>query len=181
MRMKNVRSKILLIDDEREMEVFLREALEGEDYDLIQFMTGKETLEYLQKNKAHLILLDVQLPDMNGLEILEKIRENDPVTKIVMITAFATVEMAVQAMKMGADDFLCKPVTLDTVRDVVLKQLKEVVPESKRGIGVPLEEVERKHIHYVLRLNNNNRRKTAEALGISLRTLYYKIKQYDLD
>lgn len=181
MRMKNVKSRIMLIDDEKEMEVFLRDALQGEEYELVQFTTGREAVEYLQKNKVHLILLDVQLPDMNGIEILEKIRANDPVTKIVVVTAFATVEMAVQAMKMGADDFLCKPITLENVREVVLKQLKEVVPESKRGIGVPLEEIERKHIHYVLRLNNNNRRKTAEALGISLRTLYYKIKQYDLD
>ncbi|CCQ97026.1 hypothetical protein CULT_550005 [[Clostridium] ultunense Esp] len=176
-----MKSKILLIDDEREMEVFLQEALQGEDYELVQFTTGKEALEYLTKNKAHLILLDVQLPDMNGLEILEKIRTKDPVTRVVMITAFATVEMAVQAMKIGADDFLCKPITLENVREVVLNQLKEVVPETKRGIGVPLEEVERKHIDYVLKLNNSNRRKTAEALGISLRTLYYKIKQYDLD
>lgn len=181
MRMKNVKSRIMLIDDEKEMEVFLRDSLQGEEYELVQFTTGREAVEYLQKNKVHLILLDVQLPDMNGIEILEKIRANDPVTKIVVVTAFATVEMAVQAMKVGADDFLCKPITLENVREVVLKQLKEVVPESKRGIGVPLEEIERKHIHYVLRLNNNNRRKTAEALGISLRTLYYKIKQYDLD
>jgi DNA-binding NtrC family response regulator len=97
-----------------------------------------------------------------------------------MITAFATVETAVEAMKFGADDFICKPFTLTDLQKVILQQLEgqAILPKSS---PISLEDVEKRHIGAVLRQNNGNRRKTAEDLGISLRTLYYKIKQYDLE
>lgn len=171
---------ILIVDDEQEIEIILRDLLKHMDVEIHQIYTGSEALSYFDHNKPDLVLLDLQVPEVNGLEILKHIRNRNLESKVVMITAFATVETAVEAMKFGADDFICKPFTLADLQKVILQQLEgqAILPKSS---PISLEDVEKRHIGAVLRQNNGNRRKTAEDLGISLRTLYYKIKQYDLE
>ncbi|MBE3562721.1 MAG: response regulator [Hydrogenibacillus schlegelii] len=173
-----MKRKVLVIDDEKELELLAREVLEPEGIEVQAAETGLDGLELLKRNRYDVVLLDLNLPDENGLEILKQVRDKDLMTRIVIITAYGSIESAVQAMKSGANDYLAKPVSAENLKDVVMKQLSG--KREDEAYPISMQEVERKHIAYVLKLFRGNRRKTAEALGISLRTLYYKIKQFDL-
>ncbi len=171
-------NSILIVDDEREIGIMLSEVINGTKVD--QVFSGNEAISYLEQNSPDLIFLDLQLPEINGLEVLKHIRARELDSIVVMITAFATVEAAVEAMKIGANDFLCKPIQIYDLQRLV-EQYTEESAMSISAKANSLEDVEKRHIASILTLNNGNRRKTAEDLEISLRTLYYKIKQYDLE
>lgn len=169
---------ILIVDDEREIGVMLAEVIDRAKVD--QVFSGNEAISYLKEHRPDLIFLDLQLPEINGMEILKQIRNQGLNSIVVMITAFATVETAVEAMKIGANDFLCKPIQLHDLQRLV-GQYIEGTASLLATPSSSLEEVEKRHIVAILNRNDGNRRKTAEELEISLRTLYYKIKQYDLE
>lgn len=169
--------KILLIDDEHEIGIMLADAARHAHVDHV--FSGEEAKAYLQEHSPDIIFLDVQLPQMSGMELLKQIRGQGLRSVVIMITAFATVETAVEAMKMGADDFLCKPVSIADLQQKVAQYAGDVTQTTEKPTS--LEEVERQHIAAILQRNKGNRRETAEDLEISLRTLYYKIKQYDLE
>lgn len=170
---------ILIVDDEREIGVMLRDVID-QSVELHHVYNGSEAVTYLEEHLPDIILLDLQLPEINGLELLKIIRTKELSTIVIMITAFATVETAVEAMKIGANDFLCKPFSIEEL----LKKVMHYLNETSRDEGdklTSLEDVEKHHIATILQRNQGNRRKTADELEISLRTLYYKIKQYDLE
>lgn len=173
-----MKKKVLVIDDEKELGLMAREVLADDGVDVSVAYTALDGLEVLKRSRYDVVLLDLMLPDEHGLTLLKQIRDKDLMTRIVIVTAYGSIESAVEAMKSGANDFLAKPLSPEVVREVVLKQLSGKFDEEAHPIT--MQDVERRHIAYVLRLFRGNRRKTAEALGISLRTLYYKIKQFDL-
>jgi two-component system sensor histidine kinase/response regulator len=105
--------KILVIDDERGIQRGCARALEPAGYQVEVVGTIAEGREKLEQVDFALVLLDVMLPDGQGIELLPAIKEQDPDTVVVIITGFATVELAVQAIKQGAYDFIAKPFTPD--------------------------------------------------------------------
>lgn len=111
--------KILIVDDEKNIRLGLTKCLQKEGYDIEEAEDGKDALELISKRKYNLILMDVQMPKMTGFDVLKKIREKGIATRVVMMTAFGTVDMAVDSMKLGAVDFLSKPCTLEKVRETV--------------------------------------------------------------
>jgi DNA-binding NtrC family response regulator len=121
------KSVILLVDDQDSIRFFLEKTLAQEGYEAHTAKTGGEAVELTQKIIPDLILLDLKLPDMDGLEVLKKIKSVFPEICIVMITAFGDIETAVTAMKEGAYDFVTKPINLDQLLMVVNKGL-----DSKR-------------------------------------------------
>jgi len=106
------RSRILVVDDEKLIRWTLRERLEEAGYAVVEAETGTEAL-LLAEEGADLVLLDFKLPDLDGLEVLRRLRERHPDTLVILITALATVENAVEAMKRGAWHYLNKPIDLD--------------------------------------------------------------------
>jgi DNA-binding NtrC family response regulator len=106
------RSRILVVDDEKLIRWTLRERLEEAGYSVVEAETGSEAL-LLADEGADLVLLDFKLPDLDGLEVLRRIRERHPDILVILITALATVENAVEAMKRGAWHYLNKPIDLD--------------------------------------------------------------------
>jgi DNA-binding NtrC family response regulator len=100
---------VLIVDDEAEIRESLRTLLELEGYEVETASTGEEGLGRIGERTFDLVLLDVALPDRNGLDILVDLRAIDPVTSVVMITAYGTVENAVRAMQAGAANFIQKP------------------------------------------------------------------------
>ncbi|MBO8170568.1 MAG: response regulator [Bacillaceae bacterium] len=172
---------ILVIDDARDITQLIEITLTNENYQVSSRYSAAEALSFLKEHSPDLVLLDIMLPDQNGIELLQTIKSDYPFLPVVMITAFAEVNTAVDAMKKGASDYICKPFKVDELKKVVEQNLQ------MRPVGQPmnnpptLEEVEKIHIEQTLKNFDGNRRKAAEALGISLRALYYKIKQYDLD
>ena len=125
--------KILVIDDERPIRKTLCEILEFEKFEVDQAENGEDGLKMAQENEYDVILCDIKMPKMDGMEVLEKIKELDYDSTIVMISGHGTIDTAVDALKKGAFDYLPKPPDLNrllvTVRNAMNK--KELVQETK--------------------------------------------------
>ncbi|HSB06703.1 MAG TPA: sigma-54 dependent transcriptional regulator [Thermodesulfobacteriota bacterium] len=101
--------KILVIDDEKFSRDYFQKILEKSDFTAKTVSNGSEGLNSMKESSFELVILDIRLPDTNGIEILRQIKEMNPLTPVIMVTAYGTVENAVRAMKLGAFDFLMKP------------------------------------------------------------------------
>ncbi|OGF44949.1 MAG: hypothetical protein A2452_08695 [Candidatus Firestonebacteria bacterium RIFOXYC2_FULL_39_67] len=119
--------QILIVDDEKNILEAFKLLLEDK-YKVLTSDSGKEALKILDEIEVDIVLLDIMMPDMDGLEVLEKIKEKDPSIEVVMITATKTVETAVKAMKLGAYDYLVKPVD----KDDILLSIRRIV--NKRNL-----------------------------------------------
>jgi DNA-binding NtrC family response regulator len=117
------RPTILVVDDEALIRWSLTERLKADGYDVLEAGTGREALESLREG-VDLVLLDYKLPDIDGVTVLRKIKEFDQDILVIFLTAYATVETAVEAMKIGAYHFANKPFKLDEVIATVQKALE---------------------------------------------------------
>jgi two-component system nitrogen regulation response regulator NtrX len=126
-------TKILIIDDEKSIRYTLREILEYEKYEVNEAENGKAGLEEIIRNPYDLVLCDIKMPEMDGLEVLKKAIEMEIDTQFIMISAHGTIETAVEATKKGAFDFIQKPPDLNrlllTIRNALDK--KSLVTETK--------------------------------------------------
>ena len=125
--------KVLVVDDDSLMKDFLKEALGRSDYSVDSASTGEEALEKIKDKDYDLILSDIRMPSMSGMEVLKATKENLPYAKVVMMTAYGTVENAVEAMKLGAFDYVMKPFSADEI-ELVLKRAfehKRLLEENK--------------------------------------------------
>lgn len=111
--------KILVIDDEDIVRKSCERTLEPEGYIVRVASGGKEGIDFLEKESFNLVLLDLKMPDIDGIEVLNKIKVTWPDTKVVMITGYSTVDTAVQALRLGAFNFIEKPFTPDTLISAV--------------------------------------------------------------
>jgi signal transduction histidine kinase len=138
------RGKILVIDDEAGIRRGCHRALEPEGFIVEEASTLKKGLEIIQKDHFDLVLLDVMMPDGRGIDLLEPILEKDPDTICIIITGFATVELATSAIKQGAYDFISKPFTSDLLLMTVNQGLEKrmLSLEAKRLITIEKEAAE---------------------------------------
>lgn len=111
--------KILVVDDEELMRQFLAAALERKGYTVDVAQNGKEASALLKKQNYDLVITDMKMPDLSGLEILKKAKELNSQTAVVVMTAYGTIENAVQAMKLGAFHYLLKPFTPDALEATI--------------------------------------------------------------
>jgi len=116
---------ILVIDDEEVMREILESLLTQEGYRVKLATSGQEGLEIAGREPVDLAIVDVMLPDRSGIDILDELKKSDPELVVVMITAFASVETAIEAMKRGALDYVTKPFKNDEVRVVVANGMKQ--------------------------------------------------------
>lgn len=115
-----IMAKILIIDDESNIRLMLRLALEHVGHTVGQAGDGEEGLEkFADGSDWELVLLDYRMPGMTGLEVLKVLRERRPALPVVLITAFGTVDLATEALRAGATDFLRKPFTIEVLREAV--------------------------------------------------------------
>ncbi len=126
-------AKILVIDDEKSIRKTLREILEYEKYQVDEAADGAEGLSLIEKNKYDIILCDIKMPKIDGIEVLEKIMSSAIDTPVVMISGHGNIETAVEAVKKGAFDFISKPLDLNrllvTIRNAMDKST--LVTETK--------------------------------------------------
>ena len=113
--------KVLVVDDELLMRNFIVETLQRRDLDVTAAENGKAALAQLQQNCFDLVFTDMKMPDITGLDVLKKVKEIAPETIVVVITAFGSIENAVEAMRLGAFNYLIKPFTPDTIEAVLEK------------------------------------------------------------
>ncbi|MDO8446581.1 MAG: sigma-54 dependent transcriptional regulator [Deltaproteobacteria bacterium] len=117
------KDKILIVDDEPSMREFLEIMLTREGYKVATASDGRDALNMLNKQIYDLIISDIQMPGMGGLELLKSIKDVSPDTEVIMITAYASTETAVEAMKEGAYDYITKPFKVDEIRLIIKKAL----------------------------------------------------------
>jgi DNA-binding response OmpR family regulator len=123
-------ARILVIDDEHNIRMMVRMALRSVGHTVLAVSEGAEGLEaYRDGRDWDLVLLDQRMPGMDGLSVLQEIRRRNPEARVVMITAFGTIDLAVESMRAGARDFLRKPFTADVLRGAVTAALKTPVPK----------------------------------------------------
>jgi len=118
-------ARILIVDDEESIRSSLSKLLDYQGYEAIQAEDGFEALALLEQKPADLVLLDIKMPRMDGLEVLQKIRQNDADLPVVMISAHGTIETAVEATKLGAFDFLEKPWDQERLLVIIRNALKQ--------------------------------------------------------
>ena len=105
-------ARILVVDDEPDAVELLQEFLTAKGYDVITACDGEEALRQVREHRPHLILLDVRMPKLNGMEVLKRVREIDHEVGVIMVTAVNEEETGREALKMGAFDYITKPLDL---------------------------------------------------------------------
>lgn len=107
--------KIMLVDDEERFLVTTRKLLTRKGYDISTAASGSDALEKLGTRNIHVVILDVKMPGMDGIETLKEIRKTFPLVQVIMLTGHATVEAAIDGLKSGAADFLMKPMDIEVL------------------------------------------------------------------
>lgn len=133
-------AKIIVIDDEKSIREALKDVLEFEGYEVDMAIDGQQGLDMLNKKAYQVALCDIKMPKMDGLELLQKAKEEGVTAQFVMISAFGNVETAVEATKLGAFDFLVKPPDLNrlliTVRNAIERtQAKQVIKTLEKKVN----------------------------------------------
>ena len=141
--MTNLNATILVADDDPYIQEALRDRLESLGYQVVQAADGKQALDMIIKKAPHLAFLDIEMPGIKGIDVLKETRRRELDFPVVMITAYGTIDLAVEAMKEGAFDFIPKPFKGNHVALVVHKALEQY--RLKRNLDVLTEEVDKRH------------------------------------
>lgn len=137
-------STILVADDEKNTREGLKQFLTGMDYDVLLADNGKDALALAKEERPDIILADLKMPGLNGIELLEQIKRIRPETIVIILTAYGTVENAVQAMKAGAYYYLTKPVNFEELELILKKALNQKTLEEE-NINLRRELIQERH------------------------------------
>ena len=131
--MKKNNKNILVIDDEEMIRELLKDTFEKEKYTVETAENGDEAFKMISSNDFDLVITDIRLPDISGMEILEKIKSKYPEIGVIMITAYGSIKSAVKSMKDGAFDYIAKPFEIDEIKIVVKKyfEFEDLKDENK--------------------------------------------------
>lgn len=116
-------AKILIVDDEIEICDFLSEFFRDRNYDVVTASSGEEALIKIEKEKPNVLLLDVKMPGVNGLQVLQEVKQRYPKLKVIMVTAVETTDKIDEAFKLGADNYITKPLSLEYLENDVREKI----------------------------------------------------------
>lgn len=131
-------TKILVVDDDHSSRLFLQKLLEKENYPVSLCSDGLEALEVLNRQTFDLVITDLRMESIDGLELLEKIKFTDPDIAVIILTGHASIQTAIEALRLGASDYLTKPVNIEELRIRIRKALE------RRELEKRLKEAERR-------------------------------------
>lgn len=135
-------AKVLLVDDEVPFVETLSKRLIKRDLNVITAFGGQEALEQLEKDRQiDVVILDVKMPGMDGIEALRLIKSNYPLVEVIMLTGHATVETAIEGMKLGAFDYLMKPCEMDVLMAKVLQAKTKKAKQEEKIIEARMREI----------------------------------------
>jgi DNA-binding NtrC family response regulator len=126
-------NKILIVDDEKNIRMTISQSLAGMDVETDAAVNGEEALSKLKDAEFGLVLLDLRMPGMDGMEVLKKLRKDRPDIRVVIITAHGTIDSAVDAMKLGAVDFIQKPFTPKEIRYLVSRIIRRETLDTEKN------------------------------------------------
>jgi DNA-binding NtrC family response regulator len=138
---------ILIVDDEKNIRLAMSQALEPLGVPVRTAVDGEEAMEILSSGTSGLVFLDLKMPGMDGMEVLRRIKETRPEIRVIIISAHGTVTSAVEAMKLGAVDFIQKPFTPGEIRELALRVIgrDDLTDETAVGYG-DLIELAKRHL-----------------------------------
>ncbi len=136
-------AKILIVDDDPEALETLSDVLEDEGYKILTANNGKEAIAQTAEEKPQVILLDIKMPDINGIEILRRIKKTDKDISIIMITAHGSMDTVIQVMRLGAYDYLNKPFDLDKMKILIKRALEAQI--STKELSYLTSELEKEY------------------------------------
>lgn len=119
--------KMLVVDDESEICDFLKSFFEDRDYKVFTAMDGDAALKVVEKERPAIVLLDIRMPGSDGISALRKIKQDYPATKVIMVTAIETREKIEEALRLGADNYITKPLSLEYLENDVRDKLHQLV------------------------------------------------------
>lgn len=122
------REKVLVVDDEENARIALRAILQQEGYEVNSVANGYEALEFLRHHKVNVVISDLKMPEMNGLTFLRELNRRYPSTRVIMVTAYGGVESYLEAIQLGAFEYIHKPVKVDELKFIMHKMLMEGRP-----------------------------------------------------
>jgi diguanylate cyclase (GGDEF)-like protein len=142
--LKNPKGKVLIVDDAPDTLEIIQKLLSYEGYEILLASTGEEGVKRVEEEKPEVVLMDINLPGIDGTEALRRIRRVNPIQSVIMLTAFATVENAILALKEGATDFIKKPFENEHLIHIVNQSLekyrtlkeKEKLEEEVRRLSI---------------------------------------------
>jgi DNA-binding NtrC family response regulator len=184
---------LLVVEDENRLRELLVDVATDTGFVATAARTAEEALRLMEAEPRQVIVLDLNLPGMNGLELLDLIRQRWPQTQAIIITGFGSLESAQRAIHLDVVEFLTKPCPLSEVEKALHRARRRIderrqqekptapMPNAVAGTaegGETLEEHERRLILATLERNGGNRTATAAELGISRRTLHYRLQEY---
>lgn len=184
---------VLIVEDEPRMRELLERAMSSWGLRVDTARSAEEALRLMQTEPRDILLLDLNLPAMGGMDLFELIRRQWPSTQVVILTGFGDLDAARRAIHLDVVEFLTKPCHLGELERAIDRARKRLVmpepqpeptapspppPPEPTGASTTLEELERQHILAALLRHKGNRTATAAELGISLRTLYYRLSEY---
>lgn len=118
--------KILIVDDEEEICAFLAEFFRDCEYDVYTAFNGRDALLSVEREKPHVVLLDITMPGIDGLSVLRTIKERNPGIRVIMVTAVETEDKMTEAFKLGADNYITKPLSLEYLEQDVREKINSM-------------------------------------------------------
>jgi len=182
--------RVLVVDDEGRLRDVLTRAIASWGFQVVGARSAEEALRLAHASKFDVSIVDLNLPGMSGIELFDKLRVEQPDHQVIVLTGFGNLEAARASIRLDVVDFLEKPCPLGELEKSLHRAtqrlqrplpvaLEQSLPEPEPDEPVQkLEDVEREHIISALRRNDGNRTATAQELGISRRTLQYKLSEY---
>jgi len=149
MAKNKIKPHVLIVDDEAVVRTGISRALQKQDLSIHTASGGSEALEIMAHHRINIVLLDIKMPDMDGIEVLKHIRADYPETAVIMITGHPTIDSAVECTKLGAVDYIVKPFRVDELEALVFKSLDQASPQVK-PLAVPEDEEAGGDISYIV-------------------------------
>lgn len=168
---------MMIVDDDETLLSVLSRAMSRRDFHVVTATTGEQALQLCEAEEPEYISLDLKLAEETGIHLIPKLKEINPNCKIVMLTAYASIATAVDAIKLGAHQYLCKPIDADQL----LTGFGDMDIDSTTSIQAQPTSVKRlewEHIQQALKNNDGNVSATARELGMHRRTLQRKLQKY---
>ena len=118
--------RLLIVDDEVEICDFLKSFFEERDYEVATASSGQKALEQVEKFKPNVILLDIKMPGMDGTQVLGEVKKKHPRTKVIMVTALETRDKIEECLRLGADNYITKPLSLEYLENDVREKIESL-------------------------------------------------------
>ncbi len=153
-------NKILIVDDDEELRTNISEILKIRGYSTAIASSGEDAIEKVTSTKFDIAIIDFMMPKMSGMDVLTEFQKITPKTKVIMITAFATIDNAVEAIKRGASDYLSKPFRIEDLDAIIKRTLEEAkfdVSERQVGLDYALGSLSNPLRRDIIRLLDRNK------------------------